>query len=240
MKISESIVQGILSGGSKAPNGSPLNRSWNHYWDRFFKTCADHLNGWLVRRFPNLNHADAEEVIGKALLKTYESLKKTFDPEKDKIEAWIFTNTRRIAFDLLRNQGRNPASFGVSFDDAFDDKDGLPLHETLGVEDAGFAAMEVTEVRSQQKDDVSKILEELEAQGKCKHDKIEVYKAIQAGEDPVDIAARFGKTCNYVHSTKNEFKDNRLPFIAQRIAEGVSLKEAVAQSTAKKKPIKNA
>jgi RNA polymerase sigma factor (sigma-70 family) len=239
MKISDSIVQGILSGGSQAEPGSDHNRSWNRYWDRFFKTCADHLLGYLVKNFPNLNHADAEDVIGPALMKTYRSLKENFDPEKHKITNWIFTNLRGVAIDLLRKKGRISRIEGGSLDAAVDGEDGLQLHETIGIADPGFQAIEDGEIQSLRKDEISEIFSELEAQGKCKREKIDIYKATLAGEKPFDIANSIGKSRSFVDSTKHEV-EGRLTFIAQRMAEGVSLKDAVAQSRAKNKSLKNA
>lgn len=232
MKISDSIAQGILSGGSQAPTGSPLNRQWNRAWDRFFRECAEHLLAYLSRKFPNLNHADAEDVLAPALMKVYRSLKREFDPAMHKMEHWIFRAAECTALDLLRKKGRISKHEAMALDAELEGMDGLQLHEVLGAEDPGFGANEAAEVQVERLDANELILQALEKHELRSAESIAIFRALQSGSKPKEIMEQFGISRGKVDNLKGEMK-KQLAAITQLLSRGVPLEVAVKSSRAK-------
>lgn len=232
MKISDSIAQGILSGGSQAPSGSPMSRQWNRAWDRFFKECAEHLLAYLNRKFPNLNHADAEDVLSPALMKVYRSLKRDFDPTNDKMESWIFRTTKSTALDLLQKKGRISKHEAIALDAELEGMDGLQLHEVIGAEDPGFGASEAAEVQVERLDVNELILRALEKHGLRSTESIAIFRALLNGSKPNEIIEQFGISRGKVDNLKGEMK-KQLAAITQLLTRGIPLEVAVKSTRAK-------
>ena len=232
MKISDSIAQGILSGGSQTPSGSPMNRQWNRAWSRFFDECAKHLLAYLSGRFPNLNHADAGDVLSPALMKVYRSLKREFDPAKHKMEHWIFRAAECTALDLLRKKGRISKHEAMTLDAELEGMDGLQLHEVIGAEDPGFGASEAAEVKVERLDVNELIMQALEKHGLRSTESIAIFRALLSGSKPKEIMEQFGISRGKVDNLKGEMK-KQLAAITQLLTKGIPLEVAVKSTRAK-------
>jgi RNA polymerase sigma factor (sigma-70 family) len=234
MEIARSVVTGLMA-GSQMPSGSPENRAWNRAYDRLYLACADFVVGYVKRKFPYFNDADAQDVLMDTLVRLRHNVssqvrKGNFDPDQVKLEAWVMKLCFQAAVDLRRKGNKRRGEFSI---DAVNlDNDEGSLHEVFGEEDQVMNWWLESEQTADQSGKAGELMKALEELGGRTQRMLSIFVDILRGEKPVEIAERHGVSRGTVDNIKYELTW-QLNTILKKMDDGMPMSEAVMSTPAK-------
>lgn len=236
MDITKSVVTGLMT-GSQMPTGSPENRAWNRAYDRLYLACADFVIGYVRRKFPYFNNADAQDVLMDTLMRLRRNVssgvrKGTFDPDQLNLEAWMMKLCRQAAIDLIRKSSKRRGEFSIDAASLGDDEGSF--YDLLGEEDHVMNWWLDSEESAEQSDKAGKLMKILEDHGGRTQKNLAIFIDILRGGKPVEIANRHGVSRGIVDNLKYEMTW-QLNAILMKMEAGMPMIEAV-RSTPSKPP----
>jgi RNA polymerase sigma factor (sigma-70 family) len=234
MDITKSVVTGLMT-GSQMPSGSPENRAWNRAYDRLYLACADFVVGYVRRKFPYFNDADAQDVLMDTLVRLRHNVssqvrKGNFDPDQVNLESWVMKICFQAAVDLRRKSTKRRGEFSIDAAN-LEDEEGS-FHELLGEEDQVMNWWLESEQTADQSGKAGELMTALEELGGRTKKMLAIFVDILRGGKPVEIAERHGVSRGTVDNIKYELTW-QLNTILRRMDDGKPMIEAVMSTPAK-------